>query len=538
MRSGVSRANALLLVAVFVLALPAVASPDAVETPAAVGIPVAWGVQLNGNSAESVVQADGAIGMKALPLEHQFDFPYAVAKPGAFPAEGDFSMAFAITYEKLRIDGDGVVALSADGQALFQIWADVNHGMSTGLLGFTAESGPRYAVADTAGAHTFVLTLTGRTLRVAVDGVPRLAANTTLRPATLWAGHPTLGQLLGLDAHTMLDVNVHVDASGDVAERWWHEGSDEWTTFTLAVTRTDVTLPVRESVCGALTAAVDGANTCCTPALPAGTGTGDTQVRSPAAGLAGITGPVSLKVSGSGCLGKVAPIPEGTVEPAAGLRVLAAVAPQGVADLGLGDDVRIEYRTGDLPVDLDATVAEVQGLADLPSLPGRLPVAAAEAPTTPDGVYDVLAIVQVVPASPSIPDPQAAAFETVRLAMDAPVAVDVPAGAELTILYWDGAGWIDTQEHIGGTIAGNGEPDLQVFAAAPTADGTGATVEVSHTSTYALAVRPAAGNASGGAGGGVSALQWTMLALGVLVVANVGIWGANGLMARSTRRKR
>lgn len=495
------------------------------------GAPVPqWTVQLNGNAAGSVTNAGGLLVMAAKPVSSQMDFPYATADPGLFPVAGNFTLAFTVDYTELRPNGDGVVVLSADGKGLAWVWGDKVTGITAGLLGFhwsskwaspeAAENGtPSISIASTEGPHVFTLAVQGTSLQMSVDGVSRLSAATDLRPAGMWAGHPTTYQLAGLNVDGVPPITGKVDASGVVQNHWWWGGNNVWTTFT--VSELGVLLPKLTTLCPLQPSAQSSASCCAQPDPLDGAASDSTATRAVSAAGAGPSGQVSVRIGGQACLFAPVASQEGAV------RLEATINAGGQAQIDLGETAHITYQAAD-EAKLDVTIGLANTTQELAFLPDPLPVAAAVLPEPDNFEYTFLTAVQV--ASKEIMPTVASVVIELQPTPEQRAGL---AGAQLTVLYWDGAQWIDTQDHVGGTISGHGEPDLLVISATAQADGIGASVVVNHTSTYALVAKaPQTVHAAG------LSVNWPAVIVGALIVAIVAVGTVDIVLWRGIRRDR
>ncbi len=188
-----------------------------------------WTVSLNGNESNSVALFPESVALLATPITAQRDFPYVVTAHDPFPAEGDFTLTFSVHYTALADNGVALAVLSDDNRVVFWVWADMFHDESAGLFGQVGKaSATAFTVAGAGDTHNYGLRLTGREFSVSVDGRQRTSAPSDLRPTRIWIGHPSLGQVLGLNQDGSRPSDYKLDSQGRVTGRWWGGGSHVW----------------------------------------------------------------------------------------------------------------------------------------------------------------------------------------------------------------------------------------------------------------------------------------------------------------------
>lgn len=448
------------LVATFCLvaALLAAGLPGA----AAQGLPiqaVSWTIHANGNPSGSAFMADGVLLLQAGPDGRGRDFPYAVAAGDPFP-DGDFDMTFQVAYRTLELHGSGLVILSREGHSMFWVWAGVKQGIQTGINGLPwstdwdhpaqAESGrPFFQVSNGASANTFTFSMRGQTVRLLVDGIERLAWTTPLRPAVMYAGHPTVGQQAGILPDGQVPVLGHVDEDGMVAKRWWGAANHDPPWTPLALTAVEVFLPSVPLEVSCLAAA----ESCCTSGIPATAAAGGLERARQALGEEGF---VDVRVSGHACV---------TVEKEL-IQVDGQVGTLGNLLVQMDDATQVEIRASDRDMDLAVDLGVATDTGGLAALPSPLPPSAAQLPPTPDGQPSRLVKALQVDDGPTSPG-------SVRVAFD----VQGMDGARLVV--WDGDSWVDAHGRQGGTING-----IRVFDVRQ--DGSNAIAVFDRPGTYAL----------------------------------------------------
>lgn len=185
--------------------------------------PAKWLAEPNGYQDPGITVGGGILVVGNPGVVSQ-DFPYVSSIGHIFPDSGDFDLELSLTYTSCSTGGNGVMILDAQAQQVLQIWCD-----SGGLRIRVAEA-QVIALADPLGLHLYRLQLVGSRLSALVDDALMASWDITARPASLWAGHATLGQVFSKLAATELPGYVDPD-TGVVMSRWW--GVWSWSTFSV-----------------------------------------------------------------------------------------------------------------------------------------------------------------------------------------------------------------------------------------------------------------------------------------------------------------
>jgi len=191
-----------------------------------------WTVAYNANTSDSVDLVGTQVSLLATPDYNQLDFPYLTSQ--AFPATGDIQVSFTLRYTQLSYNGAPIVLLTQGGQILFWAWADIYHDETAGFFGGVGKGSDTSAiVGDAKASHAYTVAFSGTMATLVVDGKQLMQVQTHLRPASLWLGHPTIGQLYGLGPNGVAPPGVKVDQNGVVTGRWWGGGKAVWSALTI-----------------------------------------------------------------------------------------------------------------------------------------------------------------------------------------------------------------------------------------------------------------------------------------------------------------
>ncbi len=182
-----------------------------------------WATSDNGYPAPAIDVSGGVIRM-GQPGASSLDFPYVHSQTSIFPSAGDFSITIGFQYTGIAGKGDGLQVLNSSNDSLLAIWQDSSNGL---LIG----PGGTFSFANNVAPHEVEFRFAGGNVTTLLDGVSLGSVALSSRPAKLWFGHPTLGQVISTQTSSLFPGLFKVDSNGVVVDRWW--GSGVWTTFNL-----------------------------------------------------------------------------------------------------------------------------------------------------------------------------------------------------------------------------------------------------------------------------------------------------------------
>lgn len=189
-----------------------------------------WQVATNGYPEPAVTVAGGFVRV-GQPGISSADLPYVTSATDMFPGDGDFELEVGAQYTSLGGNGDGFGVIGAGNEFIFRFWQGL--GSPAGLhvdLRDAFASVP----GDRLGFHVYRLQVVGGQAHVFVDGSLLLTRPLPVRPARLWFGHATVGQVQGWggSGHAGSLLEGLIDpATGVYLWRRWP--SQSWSTFQL-----------------------------------------------------------------------------------------------------------------------------------------------------------------------------------------------------------------------------------------------------------------------------------------------------------------
>jgi len=175
-----------------------------------------WTSSVN-NYSPPAVSVDGGSVQVGQPGTFSEDFPYITNNEEVFPAAGSIELEFSLQYTSRDSHGDGFVILGTGNEFIWAVWGDLG-GLRVNLPNL------EYFLLDDSGDwHRYRMRVSGETFSIFVDGELRSTTDLPARPAKIWFGHPTIGQVNALPAGCCVDEN------GVLISRDYSAGT--WSTF-------------------------------------------------------------------------------------------------------------------------------------------------------------------------------------------------------------------------------------------------------------------------------------------------------------------
>lgn len=187
--------------------------------------PARWGTSLNAYPAPGTAVSNGFLQVGQAGAT-SLDFPYIESLVPLFPVAGALQLDVVMQFTSTGPSGGGLSVLGANDRSLVRIRNQTSE--PSGLT--ITLPGARVSLNHVApeGTHTYSLTFAGGALNISVDGA-LVVGNFPVdsQPSRIWLGHPTVGQLFGIDQTDNRPSGI--DDAGKVVGRWWTTA--EWSSF-------------------------------------------------------------------------------------------------------------------------------------------------------------------------------------------------------------------------------------------------------------------------------------------------------------------
>lgn len=185
-----------------------------------------WTVFTNGYPPPTAAVSGGFLEL-GQPGAGSLDFPYVLGVSNPFPTMGSFQLDIDLQFNSTGGNGAAFQLVGPSGEFVAAVWQDSVSGQQIFMRG---DAGIVSTVSPpTAALHRYSFAFDADGSSMSIDSVEVLTGSPTVRPAQLWLGHPSLGQVFAQEAFGAVPQSALEAGTGIVLSRWW--GASVWSTL-------------------------------------------------------------------------------------------------------------------------------------------------------------------------------------------------------------------------------------------------------------------------------------------------------------------